>query len=141
MIIDDLNSHLRQLIHNLQQYGFKLTAIGKVLLGSNGYTPILKLCDEHESINFGYKPLARIGRLLHKDLYMVYLNPDDNLVKILEQRNIETLNILKEKIANYLNNKEGIPNNNDPPDTTKLDSLLMSILGTNIDEEMANSDE
>jgi hypothetical protein len=134
LILEDLNLLLRQIVLQLVQSGFKLTAIGKVLLGSNSYTPILKLADEDTTL-FGYKPLARIGRLLHKNLYLVYLDDseeDSNLRQIIEQKNSESLFLLKEKISNFLNNKENISlDNEELISNDKLNQILNNILGEN----------
>jgi hypothetical protein len=128
LLLTDLNLLLKQIIVQLVQSGFKLTSVGKVLLGANSYTPILKLTEE-ESTSFGYKPLAKIGRLLHKDLYLVYLDENDELRQIIEQKNTETMYLLKEKISNYLNGKETLDANTNLVSSDKLNQILSSILG------------
>lgn len=135
MILSDLNLLLKQIVVQLVQSGFKLTSVGKVLLGANSYTPILKLT-EQDSTLFGYKPLSKIGKLLHKDLYLVYLDEDDNLRQIIEQKNTETMYLLKEKISNYLNGKEiSLGNNTNSMSNHKLNQILSSILGDTDTEE------
>lgn len=138
-----VNSLVRQMINELVNLGHKKTIIGKLLLGASGYAPILKFTDSDE-LNFGVKPLAKIGETTNYDLHLVYLkDTDHDLINLLNSKNQEFAEELKYKIIDYLNsdddNKKSMGNKKRK---TQIDDALNDILSQVFDEgaEDQNSD-
>lgn len=99
----ELNSLIREKINDLVNLGHKKTIIGKLLLGSSGYAPILKFT-EGDDLNFGVKPLAKIGETTNYELHLVYLKETDfETIKLINEKNIQFSDELKVKVAEYLN--------------------------------------
>jgi hypothetical protein len=134
------------MVNDLVNLGHKKTIIGKLLLGTSGYAPILKFTDT-EDLNFGVKPLAKIGETTKYNLHLVYAKESDyELIELLNSKNKEFSEELKEKLVNYLNSDE--LNGRKQYTLTKkrktqIDDALNDILSEvfELDEESENSDE
>jgi len=106
--IHALNSELRRVLFRLESKGYKKTDIGRLLLGSNGYSPISKfLSDEMSKTEFGIKPLGRIAEQAgyRLELSLVKKDSENNneLMEIIDGQNSAFFEELPMLIERYLN--------------------------------------
>lgn len=111
MVKSEVNELFRALVLRITAKGFKITAIGRLIFGAAAYSQIQKFTRglEKESANpaieFGYSPLAKIGKLLDYNLHLVYIkNSDNEFDQIVTDRNLEFSKELETNILNYLEN-------------------------------------
>jgi hypothetical protein len=110
MVKDEVNELFRILVRRIMAKGFKITAIGRLIFGPAAYSQIQKFMrglDEKESANpaieFGYSPLAKIGKALDYNLHLVYIKTNDNeFNQIVTDRNVAFSKELETNILNYL---------------------------------------
>ena len=105
----DINEQLKSMISDLVNLGYKKTVIGKLLLGTSGYAPIVKYLEEDSEadLNLGVKPLTKVGNAINYDLRLVYVKSDDHtVINGIENLNNEFFQILRDKLINYLNSDE-----------------------------------
>lgn len=105
----EINEQLKAMISDLVNLGYKKTVIGKLLLGSSGYAPIIKWLEEDSEtdLNLGVKPLTKVGNAINYDLKLVFVKSDDyTIINGLENLNNEFFQKLREKLINYLNSDE-----------------------------------
>lgn len=101
----ELNEQLRSMINSLIELGYKKTIIGKLLLGSSGYAPMLKFISEDKSTstNFGVKPLTKIGNVIDHELRLVYVNKHNSaIIEEIDKMNNEFIEELRTGIVEYL---------------------------------------
>lgn len=95
------------MVWELVDLGYDKTTIAKILLGTSAYSPILKMLkdDEDQSpINFGVKPLTKIGNTLNYDLRLVYIKKDNSeLIDEIADINTRFFDELKLGLIHYLN--------------------------------------
>lgn len=97
------------MISDLIDLGYKKTIIGKLLLGSSGYAPILKFVseDNSETTNFGVKPLTKIGNVIDYELKLVYVNKNNNTItNEIDKLNIEFIEELRNGLIAYMSRDE-----------------------------------
>lgn len=105
----DLNNQLRSMISDLIDLGYKKTIIGKLLLGSSGYAPILKFVseDDSETTNFGVKPLTKIGNVIDYELRLVYVNKNNNtIINEIDNLNVTFIEELRNSLIEYMNHDD-----------------------------------
>lgn len=105
----EINDQLKLVISELVNLGFKKTVIGKLLLGSSGYAPIMKYLDDEsdESVRFGVKPLTKIGTTIGHELKLVYVKKDNiEIINEIENINNSFFAELKDALINYMNSDQ-----------------------------------
>lgn len=122
----ELNDYLREQFNKLVEKGHKKTVIGKLLLGANGYAPILKFLENTEdSIHFGVKPLTRIGEIIDYELKLVYVKKENTeLIEKITEQNIEFGEAINEAIDEYLNSDRALPNRRNTKNTRRRKSTF-----------------
>lgn len=102
----EINEQLRLMINELVNAGYKKTIIGKLILGTSGYAPIMKYLTE-EDINFGVKPLSKVGDTIGYKLHLVYINDENKeLSEEIQNMNSQFFNELKEALISYMSTDE-----------------------------------
>lgn len=108
MTHEQLNQLLRQAVNSVFQkfsaiHGIK-TRIANILVGSTRMIAFTKWFNNQS--NFGVKPLSRIAEAIGKELLLVMIDPNDPLKNEIISRNIESANLLRELLAQRLENWE-----------------------------------
>jgi len=106
--IHALNDELRRVLFKLENKGYKKTDIGRLLLGSNGYSPISKfLSDSTSKTEFGIKPLGRIaeqaGYRLELSLVKKGNESNNDIIEVINEQNSAFFEELPVLIERYLN--------------------------------------
>jgi hypothetical protein len=106
----EINDQLKNLVSDLVGLGYKKTVIGKILLGTSGYAPILKFLDENNEanldLNLGIKPLDKVGKTIGYDLRLVYVKQDNtDMINGIEEVNNTFFEELKVGLVNYMNSE------------------------------------
>jgi uncharacterized protein (UPF0297 family) len=108
MLKTEINEMFRQLIKRINAKGFKPTSIGKLIFGEAAYSQIQKFVrtdDNKDKLltEFGYNPLAKIGKLMNYELHLVYIKTNDNdFSEIIKNKNDEFIDEMEKDILNYL---------------------------------------
>lgn len=147
----ELNEQLRSMINSLLELGYKKTIIGKLLLGSSGYAPMLKFISEDKSTstNFGVKPLTKIGNVIDYELRLVYVNKhNDTIIEEIDKMNTDFIEELRTGIVEYLDRDDF--NSRKPYTFNKkrknefeqvLDQILSNEIFDNLDTDPTSSDD
>lgn len=126
----EINNQLRDIVQNLLDKGCTKTIVGKVILGINGYTRMIRFFND--GVNFGIKPIKKIGQLLKHDVKIVFIDPekDNELEKAIITKNREFLNELEDKIIEFLDNNKTVDNECIHVENRKnsLDQMIQEIL-------------
>lgn len=104
----EINDQLKNLVSDLVGLGYKKTVIGKLLLGTSGYAPILKFLDEegeaNADLNLGIKPLDKVGQTIDYELKLVYVKKDNTaMINGIQEVNNTFFEELKLGLVNYMN--------------------------------------
>jgi hypothetical protein len=134
----EINEQLKAMISDLVDLGYKKTVIGKLLLGSSGYAPIIKYLENDANIdlNLGVKPLTKVGNAVNYDLRLVYVKQDNHdMINGIQEVNNAFFEDLRNGIIKYMNSDEY---NTRKPYTVKnrrtnqFDAVLNDILFSDI---------
>lgn len=135
----EINEQLKTLISDLVDLGYKKTVIGKILLGSSGYAPVIKFLDEDNEepdLNLGIKPLTKVGNSIDYELQLVFVKNDNHeIINSIQEYNNEFFDSLRNGIISYMNSDKF---NTRKPYTSKVkrknefESVLDEILSTNV---------
>lgn len=129
----ELNDLIRSVVRKLVDDGYKKSVVGKILLGSNSYAPLIKFVDD-ENLEFGYKPLNKIGNTIKYNLQLIYVKPSEiELIKLIRDSNINFSIDLYNNINEFL--KFNKLNSIDKEKNKKVaDDVLQSIISSILDE-------
>jgi hypothetical protein len=134
----ELNERLRELIRSLEQGGFKLTIVGKILLGNDGPHRLKKFLDMN--VDLGIKPLSKIGMVMQSTPYIVFLEDGDPLIDQLKNKNSNFLSELQKNIGVYIEEGRHTFITNATPakqrKKTEIDKILEEILEIDEDEDL-----
>jgi len=134
----EINDQLKTLISDLVDLGYKKTVIGKILLGSSGYAPVIKFLDVEEDVDLslGIKPLTKVGNSIDYELRLVFVKNDNHeIINNIQEYNNEFFETLRTSIISYMNSDKC---NTRKPYTVKVkrknefESVLDEILSTNV---------
>jgi len=105
--IHSLNDELRETLLRLEEKGYKKTDIGRLLLGSNGYSPISKFISKTaDKSEFGIKPLARIAEQAGYKLELSFVRKgDEKITDVVNECNHNFFEELPILVERYLNNE------------------------------------
>jgi Zn-dependent oligopeptidase len=134
MLNREFNSLLRTMLLNLIDRGWQRTKVYKLLMGEAAQVSRFLTPDENNlPRDFGIKPLQRISELLDHDIHLVLVdrnkkgeNEVKNLLETIEEKNIEFVKLLNDKLEERL--LENIQSINKTPSVTKMDMLIENML-------------
>lgn len=136
----EVNEQLKTLISDLVDLGYKKTVVGKILLGSSGYAPVIKFLDndndDGSDLNLGIKPLTKVGNSIDYELRLVFVKNDNHeVINSIQEYNNDFFDTLRNAIISYMNSDKC---NTRKPYTVKVkrknefESVLDEILSTNV---------
>ena len=136
----EVNEQLKTLISDLVDLGYKKTVVGKILLGSSGYAPVIKFLDndndDGSDLNLGIKPLTKVGNSIDYELRLVFVKNDNHeVINSIQEYNNDFFDTLRNAIISYMTSDKC---NTRKPYTVKVkrknefESVLDEILSTNV---------
>lgn len=110
MQIQQVNKILKESLMQLVNNGYAKSIIGKILLGSSGAAAVMHGFNSDDGFSFGIKPLTRIGKLMQKEVHIVFIDADGDkdlkLLQDIDKVNNEFINQLSQQITEYMQTVE-----------------------------------
>lgn len=103
-----LKETVNRIIEKYSNFTGIKSKVARILMGTNNQPAFLKwINDNDNTINFGIKPLSRIGESLGYKVIVTFVEKDDNkMTQLSEEYNLKFINHLESAVNNYLENIE-----------------------------------
>ncbi len=137
------NQILRKLIQDLVEIGYKKTIIGKLLLGTSGYVPMMDFLENEDRL-FGVRPLSRLAESLDYEMHIVFVEKSEKSKDELERLdfiNDQFFESLKDNVVNLLNQMRTDEGEKKFHIRRKRKSDISDILDQILDIKTPNTDE
>lgn len=129
MLIEDLNTVIRETLTKIIKLGHSPGQIARLLLSFNGPVALSEFMRHTDPREFGLKPLTRIGDVLGYQLKLVYVKEDNHeLNETLDNVNLLFADDMVCQLITYIDTHSGIEGDNASKISSKRQAELINNL-------------
>lgn len=129
----EINRLIVDLVKSAAAKGYRKSLIGTCLLGSSGYSPIIKMInseDERDYANLGIKPLTNVFKGFGREIHIAIIDPenDNGLTEAIYENNMNFFDGALDELTHGMDLSNARQGNTEVTAKKNYDSVVDSLL-------------